>query len=165
MANTTFPTSCTPTGSRSPIKSLIDQLKAIAAMGMNKAQRSTLNPRTRPRAAAGHQTEQGFDELLKALSLIQGQGLYRESGQAPSPPSCAGGCQKGETLPLTTMPSKPLQPRSATPRQTHRPPVVGSRLPQLADGLLLLKSSKTRTVETPVGGHSSKASQNPAALG
>jgi len=53
-------------------------------MGMNKAQLENLKPQDRAHVRQlAHQTEQGFDELLKALEPYPKARAYnRESGQA-----------------------------------------------------------------------------------
>ncbi len=84
-------------------KPFIDQLKAIAAMGMNKAQLENLKPQDRAHVRRlAHQTEQGFDELLKALEPYPKAKAYIENLVKPVTTFLRWWLQKGETLPLTT---------------------------------------------------------------
>jgi len=84
-------------------KPFIDQLKAIAAMGMNKAQLENLKPQDRAHVRQlAHQTEQGFDELLKALEPYPKARAYIENLVKPVTTFLRWWLQKGETLPLTT---------------------------------------------------------------
>ena len=84
-------------------KPFIDQLKAIAAMGMNKAQLENLKPQDRAHVRQlAHQTEQGFDELLKALEPYPKAKAYIENLVKPVTTFLRWWLQKGETLPLTT---------------------------------------------------------------
>jgi hypothetical protein len=84
-------------------KPFIDQLKAIAAMGMNKAQLENLKPQDRAHVRRlAHQTEQGFDELLKALEPYPKARAYIENLVKPVTTFLRWWLQKGETLPLTT---------------------------------------------------------------
>ncbi len=61
-------------------KPFVDQLKAIAAMSISKTQLENLKPqhRTQVRQLA-QQTEQGFEELLKALEPYPKARAYIEN--------------------------------------------------------------------------------------
>jgi len=84
-------------------KPFVDQLKAIAAMSMNKEKLENLQPKDRAHVRQlAQQTEQGFDELLKALELYPKARAYIEGLAKPVTTFLRWWLQTGEALPLTT---------------------------------------------------------------
>ena len=84
-------------------KPFIDQLHAIAAMTMTKAQLEKLRPQDRPQVEQlAEQTQQGFEQLLKALEPYPKARAYIENLVKPVTTFFGWWLQKGEALPLTT---------------------------------------------------------------
>ena len=84
-------------------KPFVDQLKAIAAMSMSKTQLENLKPRDRAHVRQlAQQTEQGFEELLKALAPYPKAKAYIENLVKPVTTFLHWWLQHGEALPLTT---------------------------------------------------------------
>ena len=76
-------------------KPFIDQLNAIAAMTMTKAQLEKLRPQDRPQVKQlAEQTQQGFEQLLKALEPYPKARAYIENLVKPVTTFFAGGCKK-----------------------------------------------------------------------
>ena len=81
----------------------IDQLHAIAAMSMTKAKLEKLKPKDRAHVRQlAQQTQQGFEELLKALAPYPKAKAYIENLVKPVTTFLRWWLQKGEALPLTT---------------------------------------------------------------
>jgi len=84
-------------------KPLVDQLHAVAAMTMTKAQLEKLRPQDRPRVKQlAEQTQQGFEHLLKALEPYPKARTYIENLVKPVTTFFDWWLQHGEALPLTT---------------------------------------------------------------
>jgi hypothetical protein len=84
-------------------KPLVDQLHAIAAMAMTKAQLEKLRPQDRPRVKQlAEQTQQGFEQLLKALEPYPRARTYIENLVKPVTTFFGWWLHHGEALPLTT---------------------------------------------------------------
>jgi len=84
-------------------KPFVDQLHAIAAMSMTKAQLEKLRPQDRLRVQQlAEQTQQGFENLLKALEPYPKARAYIENLAKPVSTFFSWWLQKGEVLPLTT---------------------------------------------------------------
>lgn len=84
-------------------KPFIDQLKAIAAMRMSQAELEQLKPQDRPYVQQlAQQTQQGFEELLKALAPYPNARAYIENLVKPVTTFLRWWLQKGEAVPLTT---------------------------------------------------------------
>jgi hypothetical protein len=84
-------------------KPFVDQLKAIAAMSMSKPQLENLKPRDRAHVRQlAQQTEQGFEDLLKALEPYPKAKAYIENLVKPVTTFLRWWRQHGEALPLTT---------------------------------------------------------------
>jgi hypothetical protein len=84
-------------------KPFVDQLKAIAAMSMSKTQLENLNPKDRDHVRQlAQQTEQGFEELLKALEPYPKARAYIENLVKPVTTFLRWWMQHGQALPLTT---------------------------------------------------------------
>lgn len=84
-------------------KPFIDQLKAIAAMRMTKIELEKLKPKDRAHVRQlAQQTQQGFEELLKALEPYPTARAYIENLVKPVTTFLRWWLQKGEALPLTT---------------------------------------------------------------
>jgi hypothetical protein len=84
-------------------KPFIDQLHAIAAMSMTKAQLEKLRPQDRSRVKQlAEQTQQGFENLLKALEPYPKARAYIANLVKPVSTFFTWWLQKGEALPLTT---------------------------------------------------------------
>jgi len=84
-------------------KPFIDQLNAIAAMRMSQAQLEKLKPQHRPHVRQlAQQSQQGFEELLKALEPYPKAKAYIENLVRPVTTFLRWWLQKGEALPLTT---------------------------------------------------------------
>ena len=84
-------------------KPFVDQLHAIAAMSMTKAQLEKLRPQDRLRVQQlAEQTQQGFENLLKALEPYPKARAYIENLAKPVSTFFNWWLQKGEALPLTT---------------------------------------------------------------
>jgi hypothetical protein len=84
-------------------KPLVDQLNAIAAMRMTQAQLESLQPQDRPQVEQlAEQTQQGFEQLLKALEPYPKARAYIENLIKPVTTFFTWWLPKGEALPLTT---------------------------------------------------------------
>jgi hypothetical protein len=84
-------------------KPFVDQLKGIAAMNMSKAQLENLKPEDRAHVRnLAQQTQQGFEQLLKALKPYPKARTYIENLVNPVTTFLRWWLQKGEALPLTT---------------------------------------------------------------
>jgi hypothetical protein len=84
-------------------KVFIDHLKGIAAMSMTKAQLESLKPQDRAHVRKlAQQTQQGFEQLLRALKPYPKARAYIENLVKPVTTFLRWWLQKGEALPLTT---------------------------------------------------------------
>ena len=84
-------------------KPLIDKLNAIAAMRMTQAKLEQLKPQDRAHVQQlAQQTQQGFEQLLKALEPYPKARTYIENLIKPVTTFLRWWLQKGEALPLTT---------------------------------------------------------------
>jgi hypothetical protein len=84
-------------------KPFIDQLNAIAAMRMTKAELEKLKPEDRAHVRQmAQQTQQGFEALIKALEPYPKARAYIENLVKPVTTFLRWWLQKGEPLPLTT---------------------------------------------------------------
>jgi hypothetical protein len=84
-------------------KPFVDQLKAIAAMSMSKDKLENLKPQDRAQVRQlAQQTEQGFEELLKALAPYPKARAYIENLVKPVTTFLRWWLHHGEALPLTT---------------------------------------------------------------
>jgi hypothetical protein len=84
-------------------KPFIDQLNSIAAMTMTQARLESLRPQDRPRVEQlAEQTQQGFEQLLKALDPYPKAKAYIQNLVKPVSTFFAWWLQKGEALPLTS---------------------------------------------------------------
>ena len=84
-------------------KRLVDQLNAIAALRMSQAEVESLRPQDRRHLEQlAEQTQQGFEQLLKALEPYPKARDYIENLIKPVTTFFTWWLQKGEALPLTT---------------------------------------------------------------
>ena len=88
---------------KSAQKPFIDQLNAIAAMTMTKGRLEKLQPQDRPYVQQlAEQTQQGFEQLLKALEPYPKARAYIENLMKPVTTFFSWWLQKGQALPLTS---------------------------------------------------------------